>query len=116
MRADNGEHIPSGTPLESLLSNTKINKFNLSISAAIKNILRFNVTMTNIVIVQIANCDYEFLNDMFEILLVEMRTFSEVRRGEVLHYQIGVTVVKVKSTIFQDGVVVQLLQVDKAFL
>jgi hypothetical protein len=102
MRADDGEHIPPGAPLKGLLSNAKVNNLYLLVSAAIENVLRFNVTMTYIMVVEVANCSDEFLDDLFELVFLEERALGEVGRGEVLHDEIGVSVVKVQSAILED--------------
>lgn len=114
MRADNSEHVSPGAPLEGLLRNAEVNNLNLLVPAAIENILRFNVTMTYIMVVQVANCSDEFLDDLFELVLRERRALGEVGGGGVLHDEIGVSVVEVQRPILEDGGVVELLQIDEA--
>ena len=51
--SDDSQHISPDSPRESLFGNPKVNDFNLSRALVVEDVFRFNVSMENVVFVQV---------------------------------------------------------------
>ena len=109
MRSNDSEHISSGTSLKSLFSNLKINKFDFLCFAIIKYVFKLDISMANVSIVDIFNCSYNLPDNMLYLFLIFYGIFSKIGVTDILHNQISVSAVKVKSSIFDDGRMIKSL-------
>lgn len=65
MCSDDSEHISSSTSLEGLFCDLKINEFNFSCLAVIKDVFRLDIPMTDVPIVDIFNCPNNLSDNTF---------------------------------------------------
>ena len=69
MSTNNCQHISPNSPQKSFFWYSKINNFYFTLILVKKNILRLNISMTNIPIVKILNNFYELWDNGLEFLL-----------------------------------------------
>jgi hypothetical protein len=111
--ADHGEHVPARSFLKSFLADSKVDDLDFLGLGAIENILRLDVPVADVAVVQVLDGGDQLLYNDFKLCLIGDAALQEVGLIEALHDQEGAVLagVQVEGLILDDGRVPKLLQI-----
>lgn len=115
MRTNYSKHVPPAAPLEGLLADAEIDDLDPLGLPAVENILRLDVPVANIAVMQILDGFDQFLGHQLDLLLASHADFCEAGLVEALHDQVGAVLleVQVERLVPDDRRMSQFFQVDE---
>lgn len=86
--ARDGQHLPLGPTIESLLADSEIDELDVLVVAIVKYVFRFDVAMANVVRVDIGNSPDELVDDDLDLFLRERFETEQVWHRFIVHNQV----------------------------
>lgn len=96
MRTNYSKHVSPAAPLKGLLANAKINDLDPLGLPAVENVLRLDIPMANIAVMEILDSLDQFLCHQFDLLLAGDADFREAGPVEAFHNQVGAVLLEIK--------------------
>ena len=118
MRTNYSKHISPAAPLEGLLADAEIDDLDPLGLPAVEDVLRLDIPVANIPVMQILDSFDQFLGHQFDLLLAADVDFSEAGLVEAFHDQVGAVLleIQVESLVADDRRMSQFFQIDKIAL
>lgn len=104
LRSDDGEHIPSVSPLEGLLADAEIDDLDLLLLRVIEDVLGLYIPMADILIMNIADGGDQLFDDLPKFLLILGLEVLQALVLDVVHHQEGgsLVLVEVEGPVLDD--------------
>ena len=113
MSSNDSEHIPSCSSLEGLLADAKVNDLDDFSLGTVKHVLRLDIPMTDISIMQILDRPHKLPSNSLQLCLILDLALGQTWLVEALHDEIGAMLleIQVESFVFDDGRMSKFLQI-----
>jgi len=116
--ADDGDHISAFSSEKGAFADAKIDEFDLPGERVIQYVIRLDISVADVPLVDVADGCQQLLNDVPEFSLVLDGLLAETLEGEVLHDEIGEMLleVEVEGVVLDDAGMPQIFDADEVAL